>query len=633
MPIKVRCPDCSKVMGVPDKAAGRAVKCKGCGGRVPVPASGSSSGAPKKKKRKKKRPAPQPSFDDYGEDDYGAAGGDVFGGLNLGMAEDQDRLVCPKCTKPVDEEDFECPHCGVNIETGGLSETQRKRRARKGPPPEEFYGAVWSDAWQFLMDHKGFAVKTGLNWGFSLSIVVVSCFVLAWYIPGRAQELRSTASDNVQFHPNGVLIQPADGEVVIYDNVRYGTGSARLRDGRLVLPTPEKAAILSPPTFFWVFMASIFFLGCTGWAWALSAEVVKTTMAKQKKIKRFHGDIYKNMMQGFKTIFWPVVLMYPVVWVPGVVAFFGSPLVGGGLGLGFFLLPLIFLPIAVVHMAQPYTYRAWLINWMGKDLLNTIGPSLFVAALFFGLVMLLPLGIAGGVAAGWNHITNFYYTSIEVPVVGSMFSDIDTSSAAFAFGRLPLLFVISWLTLTLIGILVAFPAVYMMRIFGLFGLYFRPDLSLCAEQPPLSDAGFGPRFLAFLVDSVITQLLSIACFVVALIASKLFGFLYGSYATELFIQRVGTPILTGLATLFYYAKWESGSGRATLGKWSLGLLVVREDNEPMSMGQAVKRTLMAWVSAILLYIPFIICAFHPKHRAMHDSVTKTKVVWRGDEEM
>ena len=100
MPIKVRCPECSKVMGVPDKAAGRAVKCKGCGGRVPVPAAGGERRPVKKKKKKKKRPepAPEPSFDDYGYDD------NMFGGLDLGRAEDAHQTVCPKCTKKVDEE-------------------------------------------------------------------------------------------------------------------------------------------------------------------------------------------------------------------------------------------------------------------------------------------------------------------------------------------------------------------------------------------------------------------------------------------------------------------------------------------------------------------------------------------------
>ncbi len=341
------------------------------------------------------------------------------------------------------------------------------------------------------------------------------------------------------------------------------------------------------------------------------------------------------MMQGFKTVFWPTVLMMPVIWVAPALILVGlPPAVGAIVHLCICLLPMILLPIAVVHMAQPYTYRAWLINWMLKDLFNTLAPTLYVGLMFFVLVLVLPVAALIGMSFGWVQLVSFYQTSIEGPVLGSIFSSPDMdSSFIFAFGRMPVLFFGSWLVCTIIAMVVAFPSVYMMRVFGLFGLYFRPDLSLCAEQPPLSDAGFGPRYLAFLVDCVLINLIGVAASIVALLLSKLFGFLYDSIYAENMIRVFGTLILTLGTILYYFANWESGSGRATLGKWSLGLLVMQEDNQPMPIGLAVKRTMMAWVSSLLFYIPFIICAFHPKHRAMHDTVTKTKVVWRGDENM
>lgn len=635
MPIKVRCQDCRTVMGVPEKYAGKAIKCKACGAKVQVPAGGAQpKAAPKKKK--KKRPAPAappadaPSFDNFLDDD-------MFGGLDLGEAEHEETRVCPKCAKVVDEEEVECPYCGVDLETGGLSETQRKRRERKGPPPEEFYGTVWSDGWQFVGNHKGFALRTGLSWGFCLAMVSVGAFVLNWYIPGRAQELRDSANNLVQFQSDGsVLIAPKEGQVVEYDGVRYGTGSTRLINGQLRLPAPQIAAALSPPTFFWAFIMLIFFLACTGWAWALAAEIVQLTMAGQKKIKRFQGDIYKNMMKGFTTIFWPLVLMVWVSWIPGVmVAAGGGQQTAQFLALGIYLIPfLLFLPIAVVHMSQPYTYRAWLLNWVGKDFLNTFAPNAFVSALFFGMVFLLPAGIVTGAAVGWNQLSSFYASSIEAPVVESVWGPVDPlSSWQFALMRVPLLFFVTCLTYTVVGTIVAFPAVFIMRVFGLFGLYFRPDLSLCVEQPPLSDAGFGPRFLAYQIDYVIMLLIGLACALVGLLAGKLFGFIYGSAAVGQSIQAGGTAILTLIAVTLYFARWESGSGRASLGKWSLGMIVVQYNNEPMDMKLAVKRTMLAGVSQILAGIPFAICAFTENHRAMHDSATKTKVVWRGDEEM
>ncbi|TWW09696.1 hypothetical protein E3A20_11760 [Planctomyces bekefii] len=78
---------------------------------------------------------------------------DLFGDINLNQLEDTKKKVCPGCANPVKDEDIECPKCGVNIGTGVLSDRQRIKRERKGPPPEEFYRDVWSNAWKFFKKH------------------------------------------------------------------------------------------------------------------------------------------------------------------------------------------------------------------------------------------------------------------------------------------------------------------------------------------------------------------------------------------------------------------------------------------------------------------------------------------------
>ena len=37
MPVKVRCPECQKVLTLPDQARGKTARCPDCQGRVPVP--------------------------------------------------------------------------------------------------------------------------------------------------------------------------------------------------------------------------------------------------------------------------------------------------------------------------------------------------------------------------------------------------------------------------------------------------------------------------------------------------------------------------------------------------------------------------------------------------------------------
>ncbi|MEZ6125426.1 MAG: RDD family protein [Planctomycetaceae bacterium] len=627
MPIKVRCPECSTVMAAPDAAAGKAIKCKSCGGRVPVGAPGGGGGAP----RKKKRPRPEADFDSPSDPH------DLFGNLNLGMAEHEDERLCPNCAHPLDEEDTECPKCGVDPDTGTISAAKKKRLARKGPPPEEFYGVVFGNAWKFVMDHRGFVIRTGLTWAVSLAMVTISCFVLNWYVTARAAELEASAGGGTEITDSAVIIRPTKDQECEYDGVKYSSESSRLVRGELILPTPFWGAVYSPPVYFWAFIFMVFLLAMGGWAWTLSSKVVAVTLAGEKTIKRFQGDIFGDMTNGFTTIFWPLILMYPIIWIPVAMHF-------GGVDsntclytfIAIFLLPyVIFLPLAVVHMSQPYTYRAWLISWMAKDWVNTVGPVLFLSAMFFLLVMLIPGGLAIGAAMNWERVADFYTNSIELPALGAVFGygeEQASSTLWMGVGRLPLLWLVTFMAGFILMTLLAVPSILLMRMFGLFGLYFRPDLSLCVEQVPLSNAGFGPRFLAFHVDMVVGVVILGGLSFAAGFVGALFGQLYGSEQWE-HIGKFGT-LGIGSAVVFtlYFAQWESGAGRATLGKWSLGMIVLQEDNSPVPFKVAVKRFWLSLLAPVTLTGTFAMCAFNPKHRALHDLATKTKVVWRGDED-
>lgn len=634
MPIKVRCQDCETVLKLSDKAAGRAVKCKSCGAKVRVPgqrtdtegSAPSKSGSGSGRKTRKRRPAPAA---------VSSNGDDLFGQIDLRRAESRTR-ICPSCTTEIfDDEEFMCPECGVDLDTGKLSATEAKRRSRGGPPPEEFYGAIWSNAWAFVMNHKGFVARTGLTWGISFAMVVVSAFTLNWFLPAREAELIASAEGPVTINEDGVTIEPTQQNDAKYDDVTYNHDSSSIvsAKGKLVLPTPFMGAVLSPPTYFWTFIFCIFFLGMSGWAWTLSAKTVEVTLAKQKKIKRFQGDIFGDMTRGFTTVFWPIMVMYPVVWIPVAMYFLDVSVqtcaITGGI---IYLIPFIFLlPQAVVHMAQPYTYRAWLTSWMGKDFLATIGPSLYVSLLFFVFVMLPPLGILTGAYYYWNEIADFYVNSIEIPVIGYNPDDA-AESWTFSIFRMPFLFAFTFLTGTVFLSLLAIPAVFMMRVFGLFGLYFRPDMSLCVEEVEFTDVRFGPRFLAIHVDAIVITIILGAMVFAAGLVSLLFGFLYESEQIQMYIYYATIVLGTlGLMTI-YFGKGESGAGRCTLGKWSLGLIVLQEDGSPMPFPLAAKRFYASLLSIFSLSGTFAMCVFNPQSRAFHDTATKTKVVWRSDED-
>lgn len=645
MPIKVRCRECKTVLVAPDKALGKAVKCKSCGAAVKVappkkkkkPAAASEDAAPRKKapqkKKRRKRPAPQ------AEPSFGGFGDDMFGNLDLGRADDGEVQICPSCAKEVDDEDVECPFCGTNIRTGAISTEQKKRHSRKGPPPEEFYGKVWSDGWAFVMNHKRFVFRTGVLWALSGAMVVLSIFVLQWYTRTREAELVGSyqgSPDKMVMTDTKIVFTP-DGDDFEYDGVKYTGGDSRLVNGKITLWRPDIASWLSPPTYFWLFMLLVFSLSFGGWAWVLVSKIVAMTMAKEKKIKRFQGDVFSNMTRGFLTVFWPMMVMYPVIWVPGVVYLVSGNGLATGITAGLILLIpyVIFLPVAVIHMSQPYTYRAWLPNWMLKDLMATFVPSMFVAGIFFVTVLLVPLGIGIGVAVGWNSVQQFYTQTVEANILSGVgyTSEFADSTGSFVFFRMPLLFTLCFITFFILASLVALPVVFMMRVFGLFGLYFRPDLSLISEQPPLSPAGFGPRFLAMHVDALIVSLVGMVAAVISVLFSMLVGFLYDSETVAFYAQLGSFFVTVGGAYTYYFANWESGAGRATLGKWSLGLIVLNDDNTPVTFKTAANRAWACIVNVLTLFGTSLIVAFREDHKGLHDQWTNSKVVWRGDEDL
>jgi uncharacterized RDD family membrane protein YckC len=602
MPIKVRCGDCNTVLNLPDKAAGKVAKCRECGGRVRVPAKKTRPGAAARKRSE----SPD----------------DLLHGLDLRGIEDTKRRVCPGCATPVHQDDVECPRCGVTIATGTLSQRQRIKHERKGPPPEEFYGAVWSNSWKFLKKHWGYGVTTAVVWSITLAMSLTCLFAWNWYIEGRTAELvEQSRQSGIIVEGRWLFIDPGDG-VIKYDGTSFRT--------KATLPAPRIDAIQDPPSYFWMGMAIVFQLGFGGWAWTLATKIVELTMAGEKKIKRFNVDFFGNLTMGFRFYFWPVIVMAPVAWIGPALIAAGQPIPGGIVAAATFVIPILFLlPAAVVHMSQNYQYRAWLLTWMTRDFFATIAPTLYLAAMLFFLVLLIPTGAAAAVGATWSQLMPWLETQKESII--SQTIGWGPGTLRFMIIELPLVFSGAFLALFLTLLVASFTSVFMMRAIGLFGVYFRPDLSIVNEFPDLEPAGFGPRYLAFLIDLIIIGLFFGASAFAASLLRPVF-FMYGipdnyKFIAAQVITTIGGLVLTGL----YFSRGESGAARATLGKWSIGLIVLQNDDKPVSRKLGFKRAAMAFLGAIPLFGGFLMCVFRPDKKAMHDLSTKTKVVWRGEE--
>jgi uncharacterized RDD family membrane protein YckC/DNA-directed RNA polymerase subunit M/transcription elongation factor TFIIS len=608
MPIKVRCPGCEAVLNVSDQAAGKAIKCKQCGGRVKVP-------VPKAKAPVESEPADSD---------------DLFSGAALRSVEDTKRKVCPGCAAPVHQDDIECPKCGVTIATGGLSERQRRRRARQGPPPEEFYRDVWGNAWKFLMKHKRYAVQSAVVWALTLAMTIACLFSLRYYVTNRItalEEMVAANPTNIQQRGNYITITVPNesGANVEFDGTYY------TEKGKTVtLWAPHIMAWREPPTIFWVAMTIVFQLGFGGWAWTLATKIAGLTMSGEKKIKRFQADFFANLTMGFRFYFWPVILTLPLLVIAALVGVFVSPVAGGIVAGAVQIVPLLVLPAAVVHMAQRYSFRAWLPTWMLRDFFKTFAASMYVFVMNLFLVFIIPIALIVTVAV----LNQRLLTMIEgqeaaaLRWLASNVNDFGSGNVQYLFYRLPLVLGSSFLFFFLICLILSFPAVFMMRVIGLYGVYFRSDLAIVNEFPDLEPATFGPRYLAFVVDLIILTLLAGVGAFIGSLFGMLFNF-YGWSSAQMLswgVMALATLVIWGL----YFSRGESGAARATLGKWSLGMIVLRDDNLPQSKQQAMKRAACALLSLLTLFIGFIICAFRPDRKALHDLMSKTKVIWQGE---
>jgi len=120
-------------------------------------------------------------------------------------------------------------------------------------------------------------------------------------------------------------------------------------------------------------------------------------------------------------------------------------------------------------------------------------------------------------------------------------------------------------------------------------------------------AGFWLRFGAAIIDGIL----------VGLVNGVLQGFMGKGFWYGLLSLLIGW---------LYYTLMESSSHQATLGKKVLGLRVTGLNGQRISFGRATGRYFGKIISAILLFIGYIMAAFTSKKQALHDILAGTLVV-------
>lgn len=121
-------------------------------------------------------------------------------------------------------------------------------------------------------------------------------------------------------------------------------------------------------------------------------------------------------------------------------------------------------------------------------------------------------------------------------------------------------------------------------------------------------AGFWNRAIALLIDSVILAIVSI-------IANLILN--------ETLVAFIGTFI-----GWLYFAGMESSERQATLGKSAMGLVVTDANGARISFLRATGRYFAKILSALILFIGYIMAAFTARKQALHDMIASTLVLDR-----
>lgn len=164
---------------------------------------------------------------------------------------------------------------------------------------------------------------------------------------------------------------------------------------------------------------------------------------------------------------------------------------------------------------------------------------------------------------------------------------------------------------------------------GLLGWLSVSQVLGCAKQasPPLSadshlwsaplshskqQPGFWLRFTAYFIDRIIV-------IVAALFAGSIVGAVMGTFGVKDQDVLFGLGAIAGIVVSWlYYALMESSPNQATLGKMVCGFIVTDLHGDRISFGKATGRYFCKFVSAMILFIGFLMCAWTERKQCLHD---------------
>ncbi len=129
--------------------------------------------------------------------------------------------------------------------------------------------------------------------------------------------------------------------------------------------------------------------------------------------------------------------------------------------------------------------------------------------------------------------------------------------------------------------------------------------------------GFWLRLLAYIIDVVILGIAQ--------------GVIFAAFGESMFEPDPENPfgmanLVSTVVAIAYFVGFESSNMQGTPGKRALGMIVTDLDGQKITVLRAIGRYFAKILSAIILFIGFIMVAFTDRKQGLHDMICSTLVL-------